>query len=150
MSELEIEDARPADVDQIAALERASFPTPWRREYFEGELRSERRLSRVIRDRRAIVAYCFSMYFLDEMHVNKIAVAEPYRRRGLAGRLMDDVIAFARANGIKTITLEVRTTNDDAIAFYRAIGFEERYRRARYYPDGESAVVMALSLSSRA
>lgn len=149
MGELEITDARLADLDQIVALERACFPSPWRREFFESELRAERRLSRVVRDGRAIVAYCFSMYFMDEMHVNKIAVADAHRRRGIARRLMDDVLAFAREREVRTIGLEVRATNAEAQAFYRAIGFEERYRRPRYYPDGEAAVVMAVDLDIR-
>ncbi len=141
-----IADARPDDVDEISALETASFPQPWRREFFESELEAEGRFNRVARAGGRIVAYCFSMHFLDEMHVNKIAVADGWRRHGVAKALMDDAIAFARAHGIASIALEVRESNDGARAFYRALGFEERYRRPRYYPNGETAVVMATEI----
>lgn len=146
MFESKVADARFADVDQIFALERASFPMPWRREFFESELHAAGRHNRVVRQGRTVIAYCFSMYYLDEMHVNKIAVADPYRRQGLARLLMDDALEFARAAGIRSITLEVRESNRAAQEFYRSLQFESRYRRPRYYPDGESAVVMALEL----
>ncbi|MFN2443122.1 MAG: ribosomal protein S18-alanine N-acetyltransferase [Thermoanaerobaculia bacterium] len=139
-------DATAADLDQIENLERASFPNPWRREFFASELRAEGRRNRILRADRAVVAYCFTMYFLDEMHVNKIAVAAPLRRQGLAALLMDDVVAFAKEKGIRTIALEVRESNQEARDFYEALAFEERYRRPRYYPDGEAAVVMVLDL----
>ncbi|HEY0788727.1 MAG TPA: ribosomal protein S18-alanine N-acetyltransferase [Thermoanaerobaculia bacterium] len=141
-----IDDARWEDVDQIAALETASFPSPWRREFFESELQAEGRFNRVARGGGRIVAYCFSMHFLDEMHVNKIAVAAAWRRHGVAKALMDDATRFARERGIASIALEVRESNEGARAFYRALGFEERYRRPRYYPDGETAVVMATEI----
>lgn len=142
MSDGAIAEARFADVDQIVALERASFPTPWRREFFESELTVDGRHNRVLRIGRTVVAYCFSMYYLDEMHVNKIAVADAHRRRGLARRLMEDALEFARATGIRSITLEVRESNQAAQDFYRSLQFETRYHRPRYYPDGEAAVVM--------
>jgi [ribosomal protein S18]-alanine N-acetyltransferase len=143
---IEIREAQWEDVDQVAALENASFPSPWRREFFESELEAEGRFNRVARAGGRIVAYCFSMYFFEEMHVNKIAVAAAWRRRGVAKMLMDDAMAFARGRGVATVALEVRESNQAARAFYAALGFEERYRRPRYYPDGEAAVVMVLDL----
>ena len=143
-SPLAIADAGRADLDEVTALERASFPQPWRRDFFESELEADGRFNRIARggDGR-IVGYCFSMHVLDEMHVNKIAVAPAWRRRGVAKALMDDALEFARSRGIASIALEVRESNEGARAFYRTLGFEERYRRPRYYPDGETAVVMA-------
>ncbi|HVR43484.1 MAG TPA: ribosomal protein S18-alanine N-acetyltransferase [Thermoanaerobaculia bacterium] len=146
MADLRIADARPADVDQIHALERASFPSPWRREFFESELRAEGRYNRVIRSDRMIVAYNFAMHFMDEMHINKIAVARSFRRRGLARSLMDDALSFAREHDIRLIALEVRESNQPAQAFYSSLSFDIAYIRARYYPDGESAVVMTLEM----
>ena len=146
MDEVVVADARAADIDQIVALERAAFPSPWKREFFESELRARGRYNRILRLDRMVVGYCFAMHFLDEMHINKIAVSESSRRRGYAGILMADAVAWAQGNGVKTIALEVRESNDAAQGFYRAIGFADRYRRPRYYPDGENAVVMMLAL----
>ena len=141
---VEIAHVRWEDIDQVAILETASFAQPWRREFFESEMEAEGRFNRIARGGGRIVGYCFSMYFLDEMHVNKIAVAAAWRRRGVAKALMDDAMEFARARGVASIALEVRESNAEARAFYAALGFEERYRRPRYYPDGETAVVMQI------
>ena len=46
------------------------------------------------------------------------------------------------AEGVTDITLEVRVSNDPAIALYRSFGFEEAGVRRRYYQDGEDALIM--------
>jgi ribosomal-protein-alanine N-acetyltransferase len=134
--------AVPADAEQIHALEEASFPAPWRLEFFESEMRASGRFNLVARRDGRVIGYLFAMWFFDEMHVNKIAVAEGERRRGIAGALMVRCLGFARAQRIQTISLEVRRSNDGAQEFYRQLDFEASYIRPRYYPDGEAAVVM--------
>lgn len=138
--------ATSADVGAIHDLESAAFPAPWRREFFESELYASGRFNLVARRERHVVGYLFAMWFFDEMHVNKIAVAEDERRKGIALALMDRCIEFASQNGVKTISLEVRKSNAGAQDFYRRIGFAASYTRPRYYPDGESAVVMTKAL----
>ena len=144
--ELEINDARWTDLNAIHRLEVDCFPAPWRREFFESELRGEARLSLVARRGRSVIGYVFAMWFFDEMHVNKIAVAESERRKGIADALMDRCLEFAQANGVTTISLEVRQSNRGAQAFYEHLDFEPMYVRPRYYPDGEAAVVMVRGL----
>jgi ribosomal-protein-alanine N-acetyltransferase len=138
--------AAASDVEAIHALEQRAFPSPWRREFFESELLADGRFNLVARSGDKLIAYLFAMWFFDEMHVNKIAVAEDQRRRGVAAKLMDWCVAFARENGIRMISLEVRKSNTGAQEFYRHLQFRTAYVRPRYYPDGESAVVMTLNL----
>jgi ribosomal-protein-alanine N-acetyltransferase len=146
MGDLVLSFAGPRDVDEIHRLEHASFPAPWRRAFFDSELIASGRFNLVARRDGAIVGYLFSMWFLDEMHVNKIAVDERARRQGIALAMMERCIDFARHHGIKTISLEVRKSNDGAQDFYRFLEFEATYLRPRYYPDGEAAVVMTKTL----
>jgi ribosomal-protein-alanine N-acetyltransferase len=142
MNGVEIVPAAMADIRDIDALEQRAFPTPWRREFFESELHGSGRYCLVAKKDGVLVGYVFSMWFFDEMHVNKIAVDERQRRQGIALALMDECLRFARKNGIKTISLEVRKSNEAAQAFYRFLDFEATYTRPRYYPDGEAAVIM--------
>lgn len=134
------------DIEAVHQIEEDSFPAPWRREFFESELTASGRHCLVAKRGGRVVGYLFSMFLFDEMHVNKIAVIAHERRRGVARELMDRGIAFARQHGIRTITLEVRQSNDGAIEFYRGLEFRSSYIRPRYYPDGEAAVVMTLNL----
>ncbi|HUR82469.1 MAG TPA: ribosomal protein S18-alanine N-acetyltransferase [Thermoanaerobaculia bacterium] len=140
--EVVIEAARPADLDAIHRIEAASFPAPWRREFFQAELHSDGRFAVVARRDGDVIGYLFAMFIFDEMHVNKIAVDERARRQGVADLLMARCFAFARKNGVRTISLEVRLSNEGAQEFYRRLDFESSYLRPRYYPDGEAAVVM--------
>jgi len=148
MDDVRITSAKKRDIDAIYELELASFPAPWRREFFESELRATGRLSLVARRGHAVIGYLFAMWFFDEMHINKIAVTEEERRRGIAGKLMEHCFRFAKANHIRSISLEVRETNIGAQEFYKQLDFAATYKRPRYYPDGESAVVMMREMSS--
>lgn len=134
--------ATHADLDAIARIECASFPAPWRREFFESELSADWRFSIVARRGNVVVGYVFAMWLLDEMHINKIAVAEEERRQGIADALMERCFEFARQHGVRLIALEVRTSNTGAQDFYHHLQFTKAYVRPRYYPDGEAAVVM--------
>ena len=146
MTDYEIGEAAWNDLDAIHSLEVSCFPSPWRRDFFESELRGDSRFHLVARRGGLLIGYLFAMWFFDEMHVNKIAVAESERRKGIADALMDRCLAFAQANGVTTISLEVRQSNRGAQAFYEHLDFEPMYVRPRYYPDGEAAVVMVRQL----
>jgi ribosomal-protein-alanine N-acetyltransferase len=51
-----------------------------------------------------------------------------------------------RSEGVRQITLEVRASNDAAHEFYREFGFEVQGERPRYYPGGESALLLGAQL----
>jgi ribosomal-protein-alanine N-acetyltransferase len=143
---LTIERAVATDIRDIHALEQRCFPAPWRREFFESELTNDGRYNLVARRDGIIIGYLFAMWFADEMHVNKIAVDERVRRQGIALALMQRCTAFAIEQGVTSISLEVRQSNDEAQQFYSFLGFEAEYIRKGYYPHGESAVVMMKEL----
>ena len=143
---VEIRAARESDLDAIHRLEGASFPVPWRREFFVSELEASGRHCLVAVSGGRLVGYAFAMTIVDEMHINKIAVDEEYRRRGIALALMDHCTDYARKHRLTLMTLEVRRSNIGAQEFYRRLGFEPAYVRSRYYPDGEAAVVMTREL----
>jgi ribosomal-protein-alanine N-acetyltransferase len=136
-----------ADLDAVAALEWRAFPVPWKREYFEVEIGAPYRYNRVaIGPKGELAGYVFCAFAGGELHVNKIAVDERHRRHGVASLLMDEVLAFAEANRIEEVYLEVRVSNRAARIFYEALGFHETGRRSRYYLDGEDALVMVRSV----
>ena len=143
---LEIAPATHADLDAVHHLETLCFPAPWRREFFESEVGASGRYNLVAKRGGRLIAYLFAMWYFDEMHVNKIAVAESERRQGIALRLMQQCMAFAMRHRIHSISLEVRESNEAAQEFYRSLDFEPAYVRPRYYPDGESAVIMVREL----
>ena len=78
--------------------------------------------------------------------LQRIAVAAPWRRRGVAAALLEEVVVLASSAQADRVLLEVREDNAEALGFYAAHGFVEVDRRRRYYRDGATAVVLRLSL----
>ena len=78
------------------------------------------------------------------MHVTTMAVDPSFQRRGIAHELMDHCMDVARALGCTTASLEVRISNEAAQQLYASYGFVVAGRKARYYPDGEDALIMTL------
>jgi ribosomal-protein-alanine N-acetyltransferase len=144
---LTIERAVASDIRAIHALEQRCFPAPWRREFFESELSNDGRFNLVARRYGAIVGYLFAMWIGEDMHINKIAVDETVRRQGIALSMMHRCTAFAVEQGVTSISLEVRSSNEEAQQFYRFLDFEAEYIRKAYYPNGEAAVVMMKELT---
>lgn len=137
-----LREACTVDLDEVADLEQLSFPVPWKREYFEVEIGAPWRFNLVALASGTLAGYVFCAFAGGEVHVNKIAVAPPFRRQGVGAALMDEVFRFANRVNAVEMYLEVRVSNHAARAFYREFGFSEAGRRGRYYMDGEDALVL--------
>ena len=82
-----------------------------------------------------VVGYLFAMWIFDEMHVNKIAVAESERRRGHRRRADGALLRLRRvARRSTSISLEVRQSNRGAQDFYEHLGFASVVRPQALLP----------------
>ena len=59
---------------------------------------------------------------------------------------MDEIYNDAMAKRVRTITLEVRVSNENAIKFYKKHGFEIVTTKPHYYDNGEDAYYMMLEV----
>ena len=146
-----VEPMRPEDLDEVLAIERASFSMPWSRGAFLYEIQ-QNRVARcnVMREAGIVVAYLCLWEIADEIHITNVAVRPSHRRRGLARMLLAGALAEARARDIRLVVLEVRPSNREAIALYESFGFRVKGRRRGYYYDtGEDALVMEAELVRR-
>ena len=91
-----------------------------------------------------LVGYTLFWHVVDEIHLLNVAVAVSARRKGLGRSLLLDLVAYARANAVVRILLEVRASNTGALALYESLGFTRFNVRARYYSDGEDALELQL------
>ena len=145
--------ATPEDVDEMLPVELVSQSAPWPRRVFEREFEVE--FSRVwIVDWKEedaaspIAAYLVFWVVHDEVHVLNVVVHPDARRRGLARRLLEDLIEIARREKASLISLEFRVSNEAARGLYESLGFVPIGSRSEYYADNqEDAEVMALLLS---
>ena len=131
-------------LDQVAELERICFSTPWSRSMLAEELDNALAAFLVALDERGdVVGYAGVQVILDEGYITNVAVRPDCRRRGVAGKLLQVFLDFARGNRLAFLTLEVRASNAAAIALYESRGFQEAGRRKNYYEHPrEDAIIM--------
>jgi [ribosomal protein S18]-alanine N-acetyltransferase len=136
------------DIDKIYEIESESFATPWSKEAFYNELTKNRfALYTVIELGSEIAGYCGAWIVVDEAHITNIALLPEHRGKGLGEALMRKVMEMARRMGARTMTLEVRVSNDTAKSLYRKLGFQDGAIRKKYYTDNmEDALVMWVNL----
>jgi ribosomal-protein-alanine N-acetyltransferase len=133
------------DLADVEALQRRAFTNPWRAEALRWELKNTEvaRLYLMKTKAQQLVAYCACWMVFDELHINSLAVDEPWRRQGLATRLLKQVFQDAVASGAKTATLEVRRSNTAARVLYERLGFRvEAVRRDYYQEPREDALIL--------
>ncbi len=124
---------QPEDVGQIARLEELCFSMPWPEEVVALELDNPLSLWLVADFDGQFAGYVGSQSVLDEADMMNIAVDPGFRRCGVAESLVNGLVGELRAKGVRCLTLEVRASNDSAIALYEKLGFSQAGRRPRYY-----------------
>lgn len=130
-------------LESIAALERQCFSAPWSVSMLEEELFNPQASFLVAEGEDGqVLGYAGLQVVLDEGYIANIAVAPQWRRQGLAGELLEVYCRFAQAH-LAFLTLEVRASNEAAIALYVKHGFAQAGFRKNYYQDPkEDALIM--------
>ena len=133
------------DLNAIEKIERASYPTPWSRSMFAGELAKPSSISLGAFDPETgeLLGYLIISRYVDAWHVMNVAVAPERRRQGIARRLLTELFSRTNDDGHRGYTLEVRVSNEVAIKLYEQAGFKARGVRRGYYTDNrEDALIM--------
>ena len=120
-------------VPAVAELEKLCFTTPWSERSVASELDNPLSLWLVALDGEAVVGYVGSQSVMDEADMMNIAVLPDYRRLGIAQSLVTALCDRLARNGVHSLTLEVRASNQPAKALYAKLGFTEAGRRPNYY-----------------
>ena len=139
----EFRQATEADIETISELENGGFVNPWTKEQFAYEIgQNEFARTWVLCEEGKIFGYVDYWIIFDQSTLNKLFVAEDYRRRGYGRLLLERALEDAKENRCLTMSLEVRVSNEKAIALYEKLGFEILLRKKAYYADGEDAFYM--------
>ena len=139
---LEIRRLSYADLPQVIAIERRAFPTPWSLAMFVLELSKPSGICLAALDADRLVAYSVCSRYDTVWHLMNIAVDPERRREGIAATLLQRLFDEADKPG-EQYTLEVRPSNEAAIALYEAFGFKRSGVRKGYYHDNkEDALIM--------
>jgi len=156
--QLALELMREPDIATVQEIERDIFATPWPRNAYYRELASRSSAHYVVLRQEGvverpprpmsdldptIVGYGGMWRMYDEAHVTTIGVRRDLHHHGYGRIIFAGLIQAAYDMGAKWVTLEVRTSNENALHMYEAFSFKVIGRRKGYYTDnGEDAIVM--------
>lgn len=151
MSDVTFEILQNWHIPAIVELEHQLFSgEEWSREQFiaEAALIGDTRMYWVAKSEGRIIGYCGVIVVDDFADVATIAVVPEFRRQGIARRMMAMIQEHAIQRGANRILLEVRTTNESAIALYKSLGYAIIAERPNYYGPNLDAYVMEAGLAA--
>jgi ribosomal-protein-alanine N-acetyltransferase len=147
------------DLLEVVEIEESSGLSRWGWAAYYAELQGNNRhlmlVARVAgehkRGRSKLAGYIVARMGADELHINNVAVREPYRRLGIGRALLDRILAEGKRSEVPRAFLELRAGNTPALALYEDCGFRVTARRSKYYSEPvEDALVMIVQLKREA
>ena len=143
MTAVKLRRLRTSDLDRIEELERESYPTPWSRSMFAGELAKPSGICLGAFQGADMLGYLIVARYVDAWHIMNVAVDPIWRGRGVARTLLERLFEVTGEDPDRGFTLEVRVTNAVAIHLYESLGFVTTGVRRGYYTDNrEDALIM--------
>lgn len=137
--------ATDADLALLVSLEERIFAVPWREAALKGHLAAPHTLSLLLFDGDDPVGYLLAGFLPPEGELYRVAVLPEKRRAGCGRLLLDAFFRAAEEREVYALYLEVRESNEAAIALYRSAGFRPIFLRENYYRDPtEAALVMTV------
>ncbi len=144
-----LRDMTEADLGEVLRIEREVHAHPWTEGNFGDALRSGYQCKVYVSEAGEMLGYAVLMLAVDEAELLDIAIARRYQRKGKGRALLEEMLRLAGRVGMRRMVLEVRASNDAAIALYANAGFERIGLHRGYYPAAsgrEDAILMGCVL----
>jgi ribosomal-protein-alanine N-acetyltransferase len=149
LTEIRLRQLSYNDLPAVLAIERRSFQTPWSLAMFVLELSKPSGICLAALEDGVIIGYLVCSRYDTVWHLMNVAVEPPKQRQGIATALLERLFEQADKPS-EQYTLEVRTSNEDAIRLYERFGFRAAGRRRAYYHDNrEDALIMWRTVEER-
>jgi len=126
---------RPSSSDDLATIliiESLTNKIPWTEQQFLSSAEVGHH-SVVIEEKEGVVGFAIYSPIVPESHLLNIAITPSHQGRGLGRQLLQKVILQNQLLGVKSLTLEVRVSNNSAISLYESEGFLKDAIRPDYY-----------------
>lgn len=146
--ELQLKPLTAEWVPAVLELDRVSLGNLWSADGYLREIESPNSDLLILQsvdpqNSQTIAALGCAWAILEEAHITILAVHPAWQRQGLGQTMLVALLQAAYQRQLERATLEVRVSNEKAIALYQKFGFREAGRRKKYYQDtGEDALVM--------
>ena len=110
-------------IEQILSIERSSFSKPWSEYHFMSDLNNKISINWVYLNNIQVKGYLFGWHVMDEYHLNNIAVAKRFRENGIAIHLIKNMVLYLNDIKVRSVLLEVSSSNLPARELYKKMGF---------------------------
>ena len=138
--------AKKENLPLVASLEKTTFSAPWTEKSLEFFL-DELNFCVILLENGDLASYCTVTTVLDEGQIINVATDNLFKRQGMACAVLEYVFEECRKREIVSISLEVRESNEGAIALYEKLGFEVLGKRKNFYTEPtENALVMVKNI----
>lgn len=124
------------DIAQVADIERRSYEFPWSHGVFRDCLLAGYNCIALDRE-GTVVGYSILSVAAGEAHILNLCVDPKFRQLGYGEQLLDELLTRAAKAEVREVFLEVRPSNETAIALYRKKGFRVIANRPAYYQAAE-------------
>lgn len=139
---MEITEMTLDDLELMKDTLYSDFDNFWSYNILKQELENEKTTYVVAKENSKIVGFAGMMVFMDEATLNNIVVKKSCRGRGIGGELLDSIIELCGDLNMKSLTLEVDSSNTPAINLYKKFGFKNLGIRKKYYNHTSDAIIM--------
>ncbi len=135
-------------VSEIIALDKICFGGIWSKAGYEREISSPNSTILLLFLRQdnfteKLIGLGCLWSIMEEAHITLLGIHPDYHGQGLGQLLLYALLKDAVDRKLERATLEVKTTNDSAIALYKKFGFKIAGKRKNYYPKtGEDAFIL--------
>ncbi len=120
------------DIKKIAKLEEKYFSEPWSESSIIESSKNNTVFFTAL-ENEDLIGYVGLNFILDEGYITSIAVEENSRNKGVAALLLNRCFSFAREKKLSFVSLEVRQSNQTAVALYQKLGFNLEGQRKDFY-----------------
>ena len=154
-----------SDIVAVKELERANNLSVWSEVDYKNEIERDNSVTLVAKFESKAIGFLVARLIINstivenfieilnieskkgEVEIYNIAVREDFRGYGIGKMLLEKLFDVAKSQSVGTVWLDVRESNNNAIAFYIGQGFKVIYIRKDFYNNpSENASVMCLKL----
>ncbi|MDO5146985.1 MAG: ribosomal protein S18-alanine N-acetyltransferase [Eubacteriales bacterium] len=147
---IEIKEMQPQDCHEVWLLQRDCFSHPWSESGIEEMFCTPGYHNLILCQKKRVIGYIGMKSVMDEADITNVAIAPDCRRQGMGKMLLERLLEDARDKKIERIYLEVRVSNEAAMALYEQAGFCQVGIRKNYYEKPmEDARIMMWELTAR-
>lgn len=127
---------------ELEEIENEIFTTAWPSETIKQKINNKEFKYWVYKKNDKLVAYLGVQFINDFIEILGIGVIEEYRKNGIAGELMNELLDFFNKSSYLKIILEVRESNDTAKDLYTKLGFNKISKRKNYYKNEDADIYL--------